>query len=158
MSLIYGLLAISLLITLHWGSQFLLTSMGALTRVLIIFLLGISTIVLLHVAFETPLEETLSATIWFAFFCELYVFLFTLSLSSISVKILHLLKQRPMTYAEVQTLYQPDSMVEKRFERLAIAGLIHHEGVDLRLTPKGKRLVFVFNTIRNVLHHKGGER
>ena len=59
-----------------------------------------------------------------------------------------------MTSVEVQALYQPKEMVDKRFERLKIAGLIHQDGSNLGLTRKGKKLVFVFNTVRNILHHR----
>jgi len=138
-------------VLLHWVSQFPLKSMGTLARFLVVFGAITGVLIILQIALKLPLEDTLSAIVWFVFLCELYVFLFTLSLSSISVKILQLLRHRPMTFVEIETTYRPDAMVNKRFERLQTAGLIEGQN-NFTLTAKGRKLMFLLNFVKNILH------
>lgn len=153
MMLIIGVLASCAAIGFHWISQFLFTSMGTLSRFVIVFIVLLGLLIALSIASNATPEEAFAALIWYGFSCELYVFLFTLSLSSISVKIIQLLSRRTMSIAEIEAAYQPGDMVSKRFERLQAARLIEGEN-NFTLTAKGKKLVWVFNVIRNILHRR----
>jgi hypothetical protein len=60
--------------------------------------------------------------------CELYVFLFTLAMSSISANLLVSLSRRAMTAAEIEQLYDSRAMVSSRIDRLVAVGLFERSG------------------------------
>jgi hypothetical protein len=80
----------------------------------------------------------------YAFLCELYIFVFTLVTSSVSVSLLF--------GGSAELLAPTADMVVKRVERMVGAGLVAREGESLRLTHNGRRLVQVLAAARRVFH------
>lgn len=102
--------------------------------------------------------QTFAAVLTYAFLCELYLFLFTLALASISANLLVTLRVGAITHREIETLYDSRSMVLTRFNRLISSGLIRlgSSGVEAEayvLTERGERLLGALNFLRRVFKH-----
>ena len=92
------------------------------------------------------------AMFWLLFLSALYVFIFTLSQSSISVKLINMLWGGPLDRPAIERIYSPGYMVERRIERLFAADLATREGGDLKLTRRGRSLVNCYRLARRLLH------
>jgi hypothetical protein len=92
--------------------------------------------------------ETAGAALVYGFLCELYIFLFTMTISSISSNVLVRLSYQDMHIEEIARRYDSRQMVRQRLERLAAAGLLSRAGSRLTLTPKGARFVATFQSLR----------
>ena len=95
----------------------------------------------------------LSAGLIYAFGCELYLFLSTFSLASISSNILAELRLGPLTEGELARRYASERMVRLRIERLLAAGLMVEADGAFQLTPKGAHLVGIFERLRALFGH-----
>jgi hypothetical protein len=153
MALLVAAIATLIAVFLHWLSQYFLRSVGSFLRFVIVFFLVFSGMIYWHIVTRILLDDTIATMVWFTFLCELYMFLFSLSLSSLSVKMLQLLAIHERTRDELQTIYQPTSMVVKRIERLQISGLIVADDNAFTLTPKGRKLVAAFKYLRSIFHY-----
>ena len=89
----------------------------------------------------------------YAFACELYLFLFTLVASSVSARLLLLLRERHLSAPQIRALYEPAGMVERRVERLVAAGLLEPDGSSYRVSARGRRLVRLFLACRRFFRH-----
>lgn len=152
MVVMYLLITVFVLILIHWMSQFIFQSWGALPRFLLAFIFSACMLGLALNTEALSLREVCAILVWFFFLSELYVFIFTLSLGSISIKILQLLSARPLAVNELEALYPPASMVSVRFKRLSSAGFIDGSGGILKLTKKGNHLLAIFFFIRGIMH------
>lgn len=92
------------------------------------------------------------ALFWLLFFSALYVFAFTLSQSSISVKLIGMLRDGALDRSEIERSYSPGYMVERRIERLFASGLATRGPDGLKLTPRGRLLVKSYRLARRLLH------
>ena len=84
----------------------------------------------------------------YLFLCELYIFVFTMGLSSISAKVLILLFTRGVSFSEIEAMYDTSGMVEHRVKRLIAVGLLDQRGNHWRLTGRGRRLIRVFGMLQ----------
>ena len=94
----------------------------------------------------------------FAFLCELYLFLFTFALASISANLLSNMYSKPMSFKDIELLYDERQMVLMRFNRLISSGLIvlisvGHEGEGYAVTAKGEKLLKILEYLRNAFKH-----
>jgi hypothetical protein len=89
----------------------------------------------------------------YAFACELYLFLFTMVGSSVSARLLLLLRQRNLSDDEIRDLYEPRGMVERRMERLVVAGLLRRDGTRCDVTARGRRLACLFLAVKQFFRH-----
>lgn len=105
----------------------------------------------LHVliSFASPLLG-IAALVGYAFACELYLFLFTLVGTSVSVRILLTLRDRAMTPDEIHALYANDNMVNGRIARLRSVGLLKPDDCP---SPRGRRLVAAFLALKRFFGH-----
>ncbi len=87
----------------------------------------------------------------YAFGCELYLFLFTLILSSVSVRTLLLLQAGNLSRADLASLEDGRVMVQRRLGRMTAVGLLVVDRNAYRVTAKGRRLVAVFRILRQFL-------
>jgi hypothetical protein len=99
-----------------------------------------------------------SAELWsgaaiYAFLCQLYIFLFTMTLGSISANLLVHLSRGPLRLDEVEQLYAGRRMVEFRIARLIGTSLLAHEAEGLALTPRGLRTVAMYRRLRSFFKH-----
>ena len=90
----------------------------------------------------------------FALGCELYLFLSTLSLASISSNILAFLREKPATEGELAARYSGWRMAEIRVERLLAGDFIAPDGDRLRLTPRGRKTARTFHRLRSFFRHR----
>ena len=98
-------------------------------------------------------SETIAALLVYALSCELYLFLFTMTIGSISTNLLITLSRHDRTLAEIEQLYNSRSMVEKRITRLISAGLLVPEGTHLAVTARGERLTAFLTASRSFFRH-----
>ena len=115
--------------------------------------LGAGLVWWLYEKYGLAAPETWAGVLIYIFCCELYVFLFTLVISSISANVLINLSFRDMTDHDVSRLYDSRHMVAARLDRLVSVGLLDESPSGLKLTEKGRRLVQFFNGMRAFFHH-----
>jgi hypothetical protein len=96
----------------------------------------------------------LAAILLYALLCELYVFSFTLVLSSVSATMLIILRGGPVQASALASVYDPREMVNLRLERLLTAGFIERASGRFLLTEKAKRLHRVFTALRRFFDHE----
>src|SRR2546426_11440128 len=80
---------------------------------------------------------TFASIAFYAFACELYMFLFTLVMSSVSAKLLMTLRHTFVSDTDMDEMYSTDGMVERRLERLLGVRLLNRDGGQWKLSPKG---------------------
>jgi hypothetical protein len=94
----------------------------------------------------------------FALLCELYLFLFTLALASISANILVVLLSGSLDIKTIENIYASKAMVEKRFSRLISTGLMEKkyigtESIVYQTTASGDRFLKFINLLRKCFGH-----
>ena len=97
--------------------------------------------------------QTWAGALVYAFCCELYVFLFTFAMSSITANLLAKLLRSDMTDTDIEQLYDSRHMVATRLDRLVAVGLIDERPTGLRLTTEGTRMVRTFRWLRGLFRH-----
>lgn len=97
--------------------------------------------------------QTLSALLAYSFLCELYIFLSTTALYSVSATLLLALRHQQCTEKDLADIYDSSTMVSRRIERLLSVGLLCEVGGELRLTRNGRRLASRFVAIKQFLGH-----
>jgi len=97
--------------------------------------------------------ELWSGTAVYALSCQLYIFLFTLPLGSISANLLLRLSQRPLPLSEVMQLYTGRRMVELRIGRLVGSGFLTREPDGLKLTTVGLTTAVMYERVRLFFRH-----
>lgn len=89
----------------------------------------------------------------YAFLCELYIFLFTLAISSVSANLLLNLSVRNMTQQEIDRRYESSVMVNQRIDRMVGTGLLEEGPKGAQLTLRGLRLFRMFDLARRFFRH-----
>jgi uncharacterized protein YacL len=117
-------------------------------------LIGIVLVGLLLERFGGLTAEVAAGVLVYAFLCELYIFLFTMTISSISSNLLVRLAQREMTLSEVGAAYDSESMVTGRLARLVSTGFLQQSDDLLSITLKGLRFVRSMNSLRKFFGHR----
>jgi hypothetical protein len=97
--------------------------------------------------------ETWAAVLGYAFACELYIFLFTFTISSISANLLMSLHRRALTLDEVDAIYDSERMVAQRLERLLQGGFLQMDGPALKVAPKGMRFHRFLRALCDLFRH-----
>jgi hypothetical protein len=97
--------------------------------------------------------QTWAGALVYAFCCELYIFLFTFAMSSITANLLAKLSRCGMTDADIEQLYDSRHMVATRLDRLVTVGLVEERPTGLRLTAEGARMVRTFRVLRGLFRH-----
>lgn len=95
-----------------------------------------------------------AAILLYALLCELYMFCFTLVLSSVSATMLIMLRKGPVTDTSLISVYAPDEMVQLRISRLIKTGFVKQDGDDLIVTIKGMKLHRIFFVLRRFFQHE----
>jgi hypothetical protein len=103
--------------------------------------------------YGAPAPQTWAGAVVYAFCCELYIFLFTFAMSSITANLLGRLARINMTDTDIEQLYDSRYMVATRLDRLVAVGLIEDGPAGLRLTPEGARMVGIFRRLRRFFRH-----
>jgi len=99
--------------------------------------------------------QTWAALFVYALGAELYVFLFTMIGSSITARLLILLRRRAMTPVEIDAAFPTSGMVDDRMRNLARNGFIRAETASTyALAPRGWMLVRCFRPLRTFFRRK----
>lgn len=94
-----------------------------------------------------------AAIFLYAFLCELYLFFFTLAISSVSATMLIKLRKRPMQASSLENAYDSRGMVKLRLDRLIKNGFIERKDNRLIVTANGTRLHQTFSVLRRFFGH-----
>lgn len=97
--------------------------------------------------------RTFSLILAYATFCELYLFLFTLALSSISANILVRLHDGAISLQRLDAMYDSRSMVEQRVTRMRRTGLLIEENGYAITTGKGRLITHIYRVVRRFFRH-----
>jgi hypothetical protein len=97
--------------------------------------------------------EILTALAVYALACELYIFVFTLVASSVSVAVLLALDPSPLSEDAIGQRYSARSMVEARIDGLVSAGCLDVKDGQCVLTARGRTLVTTFERLRRLFGH-----
>jgi hypothetical protein len=116
-------------------------------------LLGLGWIWLLHDAYQFGEPRFWAGLLIYALCCEVYVFLFTLVIASISANLLVSLRSRDMTDLDIDQLYDSRKMVSARLDRLVSTRFLSETPTGLRLSEKGVRTLRVFNMMKSFFRH-----
>jgi len=96
---------------------------------------------------------TFTGILTYSFLCELYVFLFTMILSSISTNILYRLSNGQLSLDKAIDMYSSSDMVENRITRLIESGFLTKTGDKLLPTPKAVKLMYLFIVAKKIFKH-----
>ncbi len=94
-----------------------------------------------------------AAVLSYAFLCECHLFFFTFVRSSVSVSLLLMLGQKPMSASEIDDFYSHASMVQDRVRKLLNEGFLRGAEPNYALTLKGKLLVLLFRCFQAFFRH-----
>ena len=103
---------------------------------------------------EGPTHRTLAGLLVFALASELYIFLFTMIISSVSAIWLRRLYRGSIETSTLAEIYSPAWMVETRLERLVENGFLVRTDDGYRLTEKGRSLINTFTRLRGIFKHE----
>ncbi|MGE3913925.1 MAG: hypothetical protein AB7K36_31565, partial [Chloroflexota bacterium] len=107
-------------------------------------------LVLLLLVFYGLSGEAFAGALIFAFLSELYIFFFTLVISSVSVSLMLYLRTGDMPEAEVSRIYDSRRMVTFRLEQLVRNGFATERDDTYALTPTGEFVVTWFLRLRRL--------
>jgi hypothetical protein len=98
--------------------------------------------------------ESVGALLAFAFGCELYLFLVTLSFASVSANILTRLLSGQVAASQLDAAYSGEGMSEQRVDRLKLSGLVEDRQGRLILTKRGAIIVGTIVRLRRLFGHE----
>jgi hypothetical protein len=97
--------------------------------------------------------EMLAALLIYALACELYIFVFTLVASSVSVAVVLALDREPLSEDALEHRYSGHAMVEARVGGLITAGCLERRDGLCVVTRRGRTLALIFERLRRVFGH-----
>ena len=106
---------------------------------------GLAAVLLIRYGLDLP---TLAGLLLYSLGCELYVFLFTLISSSVTVAILLRLESGGLTRREIDMLYKEEDMVAGRVARLVANGLLVRTPSGYAVSDQGRILLHSFARLR----------
>lgn len=109
---------------------------------------------LVHVGRETGLSPELFAAMFtYGFLCELYLFLFTLCMASVSVNLIMFIDGGERDVSLLAERYDSTDMVQLRIDRLQATDLLRRDGDKFSLTPRAHFLVGMYRRLRVLFGH-----
>jgi hypothetical protein len=153
--LLFPSAAILIAILLHAVACRLPLPFGSVVRfVMIGSVCGLVAVILMVTEYGLT-ADVAGATLAFGFAAELYLFLFTMTLGSVSANMLAVLSRAPASPADIDNLYDDGLMAALRIERLLATGLAQEHGGVISLTPKGELVARLFAALRTAFNHRG---
>ena len=89
----------------------------------------------------------------YGFLSELYIFLFSMISSSISVSLLLMLENKNCTSRDINETYSSEGMVLRRLDKMCYAGLLIKVDSFYAVTSKGKILLKIYYCLRKHFLH-----
>lgn len=102
--------------------------------------------------------ETWAAVLLYGFSCELYIFLFTLVSTSISVSVLLTLRTSSLTPAEIGRFCSSSYMFERCIKKLLDNGFVAKNSSSYIVTARGRILLALFRPLRTFFRHRDDDR
>jgi hypothetical protein len=100
-------------------------------------------------------SQTWAGVLVFCFLCQLYVFLITFAMASVTANCLVRLAQNQDPETKLDSVYENANMVDVRIDRLKAINLIMEAPSGLiRLTTLGEKVVRIFARVRNFFYHQ----
>ncbi len=101
-----------------------------------------------------PTVPGIAAILLYALLCELYIFCFTLVLSSVSATMLIMLREGPVDATRISSACDPREMVNLRLERMIKVGFIERGAAGrFSVSEKGMQLHRAFAVLRHFFGH-----
>ncbi len=153
--MVLGIAVIALLsaVLFHAAVMRLSLPLGSVATFIVVAFAGAIGLGAIMTGEAVPTAEIIASLLTYGFGCELYLFLSTFSLASISSNILAELRQHSLTHDGLARRYASERMVRLRMERLLAADLVVEDAGTLRLTPKGRRMLRIFERLRVLFGH-----
>jgi hypothetical protein len=101
--------------------------------------------------------EVIAGLLCYALTCEVYIFVFTMVSSSVTVSLLLRLRRGPAEWSQLDADYSDAIMVDGRMAKLEANGLITSSQAGVEVTPRGEALVSSFDRLRRFFRHPGFE-
>ena len=109
---------------------------------------GLAMLVAVASRYGVTTTQLVGALVTYAFVCELYLFLFSSALTSISMNLLVRLLSRPLSDAEIAEIYDSRRMVARRIERLVATGLLRTpECGRYQVSARGEKLLCMLGAL-----------
>lgn len=154
MAIVLALAAFVLAVLLHGLAMRGPLRLDSVRRFLLIGMpLGMALVAFLLARFG-PTLPGIAAILLYALLCELYIFLFTLVLSSVSATMLIVLRRGPVQAPALASVYEPRGMVKLRLDRLLKNGLVERASGRFSVTTRGQRLHRIFTGLRKFFRHE----
>jgi hypothetical protein len=149
-----AILSLMIAVVGHAGFCRVSMSLNVVTRFLISGgLVGVCLVWWLLNRYGATAPQAWAGALVYAFCCELYIFLFTFAMSSITANLVGRLSRCDMTDKDIEQFYDSRHMVATRLDRLVAIGLVDEQPAGLRLTSGGARMVRTFRLLRGVFRH-----
>jgi hypothetical protein len=100
-----------------------------------------------------PNTPAWAGTLLYAFLCELWIFAFSSTFSSISASLMLHLRAGATRRDEIDLLYDNAAMIRRRIGWLQAIGAAAESNSRLEPTRRGRRLAGAFNKVREFLGH-----
>ncbi len=156
MMILSALAAFVLAVVLHGLVMRAPMRMDSVRRFLLVGVpLGLVLVAYVLVCFGTGLHG-FAVILLYALLCELYLFCFTLVLSSVSATMLIMLRNGPVATRALIAVYDPDKMVQLRLDRLLQNGFLEREKGRLTVTVQGMKYHRAFKVLRGFFGHGQG--
>lgn len=141
-------------IFIHALSRRFFPIFGAVSQFFVIgSLVGLFLIAFLGFYYGYILPNALTALLCYSLLCEVYIFLFSAVLSSISLNLLLRLERGGGTADSISQSFDGESMVVRRIDRMIQADLLQAQGTGAILSPKGKRIFGILTLLRKFFKH-----
>lgn len=154
MAIILALAAFVLAVLLHGLAMRAPLRLDSVRRFLLIGMPLAVALVAVSLARFGPTIPGVAAILLYALMCELYIFLFTLVLSSVSATMLIMLQRGPVQASALASVYEPREMVKVRLDRLLKHGFVERASGRISVTEKGARLHRIFSGVRRFFGHE----
>jgi hypothetical protein len=148
----YPFAALFIAITLHFISGFILDA-SVLRFVACASACGFGLAILCYA--HVGGAELLAILITYFALAELYLFLFTLCMASVSVNLLIRISRGVDDLQDLENKHDSKDMVRLRLDRLKDSTLLYNDGPLLRLTEKARRLLRVNRFFQRLFGHSG---
>ena len=113
--------------------------------------IGLGLVALLFANYS--IDRSIAGTLLYAFACEVWMFILSVTFSSFAAKLMLLLRQRPLTLVEIDRLSDHRTIIQDRMNWLAdIGAAIKQDGL-LVPTGGGRRLTAAFAACRSFFGH-----
>lgn len=154
MAIIFALAAFVFAVLLHGLVMRAPMRMDSVRRFLLVGApLGLALVAFALTRFGFTLNS-FAAILLYTLLCELYMFCFTLVLSSVSATMLIMLRDGPIATLALASVYDPDKMVQLRRDRLLRNGFLERAKGRIAVTAQGMKYHKAFKALRSFFGHE----